>query len=398
MFRVHHWSTLSGDPTLLNYQGRPLVVFPGQQDTKTNNPLSQGCIVGAIEKASGWSIQPWSLSHECTGANAGYGEGEAENAKGQLSAAWPSAGNFALQYHVGVSPKIPATSIDRSITLPNGSVVLASEASDSHGNDHFYAAWYREFSHQSSGDGLYLADLSAGSAPRKAPGSGTTMVQNQSQTAAIANSGAHTGIYVAYCSNTSACTKLNLWHYGASKALAVPGSSGATVMALTPGPTGRLWVAWYNRSTNRIYSVRTNKADNYFGPVVSYKAQGCANDNNARIALGGGSSQRLDVVVVCEDVSFTNINVRVTQSLTGLGLRASTGSINNKKASSVRYRVTDASDPVAGATVSGDGHTGKTNASGYVTFKFSKGTRKGRFQITATLSNYLRATTSLYVR
>jgi hypothetical protein len=397
MFAGHHWDILTGDPTLLMYQGRPLLVFTGEQNTNPKNPLAQGCILGSLETASAWAIQTWSLSKDCLGPDAGYGDGESISAKGVLSAAWPSPGNGAVNYHIGVSLSIPAKSDDQSIPLANGDVLHVNEVADSHGNDHFYGAWYREFSNPPSGDGLYAADLTAGSKPKKAPGSGTVMVQNQVQNAAMAGSGAHAGIYLAYCPNTPTCKHVNLWRYGAPKARAVPGSSGATVSTLSPGPAGRLWVGWYNDKTNRVYTVRTNKADNYFGPVESYKARGCGNDDNARIALSGGSSQRLDVVVACAATGSTTVLARVTQSLTGLGLGASTGVIHAKKGGSVTYHVTDAGDPVAGATVKGDGHSGKTNASGSVTFTFPKGARTGSFQITATMANYFRSTTGLRV-
>ncbi len=98
--------------------------------------------------------------------------------------------------------------------------------------------------------------------------------------------------------------------------------------------------------------MRTNKADNRFGPVESYAVHGCTPDNDARVVISGGAQQRLDVVLVCVRTGDFKTYARTTQSIAGLSLGASISSINHKKGGSVTYRVTDAGDPVAGATVS----------------------------------------------
>ena len=396
MFAGHHWHTLIGDPTLLPYHGSPLLVFSGQRTLNRTDPLSAGCVVGALDTSSGWKLQSWSLSHDCDGAVGKYG-GAAVDKNGTLSAAWASNGSGAINYRIGVAPTIPPTNLDSSIPITHGNIELVDETNDSAGTNHFYAAWYREFSTGSYHDGLYLADLTTGSAPKQAPGSGTTMEENAFESPALASTLSHGGVYAAYCSNTSNCSKILLWRYGARKAQAVPQSSGATVMALSGGPSGRLWVAWYNRSTSKVYTVRMNKADNRFGPVESYAVQGCTSDNDARIVISGGLEQRLDVVLICVQSGNFKTYARSTQSITGLSLDASTATINDKKGGSVTYVATDAGDPVAGTTVSVDGRTAKTSSSGRVKFAFPKNARPGRYTVTATFADYYKATGSLRV-
>lgn len=396
MFSGHHWTTLIGDPKLLQYRGKPLLIFAGQKTLNKSDPLSAGCVVGAEDGSAGWKIQRWSLSQDCSGAIGKFG-GAAVDSKGTLSAAWASNGSGALVYRIGIAPTIPAANPDRMIPITHGNLELVDETNDSSGNDHFYGAFYRLFSTAPFHDGLYLADLSAGTGPKQAPGSGTTTEEGAFQEPALTSTLGHGGVYAAYCSNTGNCGKVEVWHYGAKKAMGVPGSSGATVMDISAGPSGRLWVAWFNRSTERVYTVRTNRADNRFGPLESYAVHGCTPDNNARIVLSSGPEQRLDVVLVCVQSSNDKSYARTTQSITGLWLSASTGAINHKKGGTVRFEVTDAGDPVSGATVSVDGKKGKTNASGVVKFTFTKGAQQGKFKVTATMANYYKATGSVRV-
>jgi hypothetical protein len=396
MFAGHHWHTLIGDPTLLQYHGSPLLVFSGQRTLDRTDLLSAGCVIGTLDTSAGWKLQSWSLSHDCAGAVGKYG-GAAIDRNGMLSAAWAAVGSGAINYRIGVAPTIPPSSLDSTIPITHGNIELVDETNDSADTDHFYAAWYREFSTAPYHDGLYLADLTARSSPRQAPGSGTTMEEDAFESPALASTLSHGGVYAAYCSNTSNCSKILLWRYGAQKAASVPDSSGATVMALSGGPSGRLWVAWYNRSTSKVYTVRTNIADNRFGPVESYAVQGCISDNDARIVISGGPQQRLDVVLVCSQTGNFVPYARTTQSIRGLSLDASTPGINHQTGGSVTYTVTDAGDPLAGVAVSVDGRSAKTSASGRVKFAFSKHTRPGRFKVTATVTDYYGAASELHV-
>jgi len=168
---------------------------------------------------------------------------------------------------------------------------------------------------------------------------------------------------------------------------------------MSAGPAGRLWIAWWNSSAGRIYTVRTNEADNAFGPVESYPGpSGCTGDGGGTVAISSGSSQRLDLVVTCVDYNKNYvINAQATQSLTGLHLAESTATVSHKTGGSVSYVITDAGDPVQGATVTVDGRKGKTSKLGRITFKFSKGSQIGKFKVSATIPNYFGASGTLHI-
>ncbi|HEY1618647.1 MAG TPA: hypothetical protein VGG25_13580 [Streptosporangiaceae bacterium] len=354
-------------------------------------------MVGAVPPASGsWQAQSWSLSHDCTFANTGFGDA-AKGRSGQLSAGW--AGGAGVEYRLGTSPSIPAGPTDRQIALATGHAQAVAETSNAAGNGDTYLAFERFFSAKGSQDGVYVKDLTADGAVAKAPGSGSNTVDiytPQPQVLPFASSSAHAGVYVAYCAN-SGCSSVLLWRDGAKKALKVPHSARGLGIAMSAGSAGRLWLAWYNEASNRVYTVRTNKADTRFGPVRSYKAP-CFADGNTHLGLSGGGYGRLDVGLECLSAGAAKPIVDVTQSLAALRVSASRRKIRNTSAVKVTFTVTDAGDRVAGATVKVAGHTAKTGTKGTATITFAKGTKARTYTVTASLASYFSGHASIRVQ
>ncbi len=377
---VSGWSSVTAQPTLLANGKSPLLVFSGQDNIV--GPLSDGCVVGALPASPSWQIQSWSLSANCTFSNVGYGDAT-ENKSGQLSAAW--AGGAGAEYRLGISGTIPATGSDQQISLPSAHADSLALANDRFGNGDTYAAFYRFFSSPASKDGVYVKDLTTNGAVLKAPGSGTESVTYPArpQRVALANVSRHGGgIYLAYCSNAGTCSTFLLWKAGAKKAIKIPHTKLAIGLAMSQGPAGRLWLAWYDEQNNRVYAVRTNKADNRFGPLESFKVP-CFADGNTHLALTSGSFGRVDIGFECLSAKQTKETTYVTQALTGLTINASPGKITNSHAVSVTFTVTDAGDPVAGASVKADGKTVHTASNGKVTVTFAKNTEAGRYSAIA---------------
>jgi len=387
---VTGWSSVSFTPSLLGSGPRPLLVFSGQGPGPR---LSQGCVVGALPASASWAIQSWTLSRDCTFANVGYGDA-AENRSGVLSAAW--AGGLGVEYRVGIT-SYPAATPDSQISVGLAHAGAVAEANDRSGKGHTYVAFYQFFSKNPGRDGVYVKDITAGGPVLRAPGSGTNTVTNGPLITAMAAASAHGGIYLAYCSNTATCKANLLWKAGAKKAITIPGSATAKHLAMSQGPGGRLWLAWYNVDKNRVYVVRTNKAGNRFGPVESYRAP-CFADGNTHVALSGGSYGRVDVALECLAAVTARQTLYVTQSLAGLSIRASRSSIRNIQATAVTFTVTDAGDRVAGAKVKVDGKTVTTGKKGTVTIVFAKHAKPGRYRATASLASYFSASTAVVVK
>lgn len=386
---------VSFQPTLLSNGKSPLLIFSGQKST--SGALSEGCVVGALPASPQWQVQTWSLSNNCTFANVGYGDA-AENKSGVLSAGW--AGGAGVEYRNGKSPTIPATGKDSQITLTlshGGSVALANNSS---GNGDTYLSFYRFFSKNAGKDGVYVKDLNASSAPARAPKSGTQSVSwspAAAQRTAMASPNAHGGgIYLAYCTNKANCPTYLLWKAGAKKAITVPGTKQAIGLTMSAGPDGRLWLAWYNETQNRVVVIRTNKADTRFGPARSFPVPGkCIQSGNTHLALTGGNSGRVDVGLTC--LTGQNAIANVTQSQASLSISAKPGKITNTHSNKVTFTVNDDGDPVAGAKVKIAGKTLTTGKNGTVSFTFAKGAKPGTYTATASATDYFSGTTTVKV-
>jgi hypothetical protein len=384
VFKGAHWGSLSGAPTLVADGSHPLVVFNGV--TGTSGIYHAGCVYGAADDASPWTLQPWVLSGDCANP---VGPG-AKDKNGVLAAAWPGGWStgHGVEYRIGTTSYPAGT--DSRIGVPLGvGVGKVGIAADTAGNDHFWVGWTETDNAKSSKNGYYVKDVTAGSAPRKMPGTGTMSVAPHLgvfANLAMTSRASHGGVYVAACTNTNTCT-LKLWRVGAKKAVTVPGSKNAADVGISPGPGGRIWVAWYGFD-NKVRVSRSNTAVTHFGRVRKFKTP-CF--ENGDLGLSGGSSSRLIVAMQCVN-NKTKIAEYATETNAPLSLKASARKVTNGK--KVTFTVSDAGDPVAGAKVSFEGHVGRTNAHGKVAMR---ATSKGKVKAKATHTGYVSATTTVTV-
>lgn len=392
------WGSLTGNPSLVSENRKPLLVFEGGRTDNPTDPYGKSCIVGDLLSGGAWRLQPWSLSAGCVNPD---NLGAASTTKGVVASAWPGgwAGGNGVLYRIGTSPSIPAGTPDHHISTAIGDAGRVAATTETN-SQNIYAGWTRFFSKKPSSDGIWVANLSTKSAPQKAPGTGTNTVASYPEPVAMASPTVHGGIYLAYCNDASPCTKVLLWRAGAKSAKPVPQSSNPRSLAISAGPSGRLWVAWWSSTNGTVRVVRTNEAANAFGPVQTYAGpHGCKGDGNATIRISGGPEQRLDVIVSCFDYLGSPVanHALATQSIVPLQIGATTATIKQKKGGSVTYRVSDVGDAVQGATVAVDGKKGTTDKKGQITFHFSKGAKTGTFKVVASKANYRNATMSLHV-
>ncbi len=382
IFTGAHWGSLSQQPVFVSNGSTPMLVFSGGRGSV--GPYSQGCVVGAVPASPSWKLETWSLSANCLNPISAAAVGK----KGVLSAIWPGYGSsHEALYRVGVSPTIPATGLDGKINT-TGATGPAGEAADDAGNGDFYGGWAQFFSSPSKDDGIYVKNLSTNGPVIKAPGTGT----NSSNTAgfsalSMASSNTHPGVFMAYCSNASPC-KVQFWKIGSKTALTPPQSADPYTEAVSAGPDGRMWIAWYNESNSKVYVVRTNKADNRLGPVQVYSTP-CF--EHGFVSLSSGSWGRLDIALVCYPNTGPASAVLATQSIVPLSVSPGKVTIKNTSSNAVTFKVTDVGDGVPGAVVKVDGHTAKTSTTGTATISFPKGSKTGTFTVTVTALNYVTA-------
>jgi hypothetical protein len=218
--------------------------------------------------------------------------------------------------------------------------------------------------------------------PTRAPGSvtGGKSLDVDQHVALSARLGAP-GVYVGYCSGYPVCKSTLLWRVGGGKPLKVGGSEDVEDVDVAPGPDGRLWVMWHDGRTKQLHATRTNQAATRIGPLLTL-APPKGTSNMWKLA-GEGSLGPLDVLVSATVGGA--LQTWHTQVLPRLELSV------QKSGTSVKLVVTDAGDPIGGATVTLGGKALKTNASGVAT----AAAPKGNVTATAATAGYQPATATV---
>jgi len=175
-----------------------------------------------------------------------------------------------------------------------------------------------------------------------------------------------------------------LWRLGKAAPLLVAGGVDAkSRVALAAAPDGRLWVAWRTfHDASTLHLRRSNRAGTVLGAQVDVKAPAGAveiwhTDLDAQ-------ADRVDAVTTFTFVSAIKGNPYHTQVFPGLTLKATGGKI-------AHFKVTDAGDPVAGATIKVGGKTLHTAADGTA----SADLPIGSFTATASKVHYVSARDSV---
>lgn len=393
IFGTSYWVTLSSEPTLVSSGGSEVAVFSGTRSSKSTDPYHFGCVVGDLLTSKGWTLQPWSLSNDCAGQLAAA----SVTKSGVLSEAWPGSWltGHGVLYRIGTSPTIPATGTDNHIPVSGFEAFKAGEANDIAGNDDLWVAL--DQTNSGSADAYFLKNVTANTPLMKIPGTGTFTANdlNVFSNLAMTDTNTHAGIWLAFFANSST-RKIQIWRAGTSAPINVPGSTNALDTAISAGPGGRLWIAWYNAnvSPNTVSIVRTNEADTAFGPAETYKTP-CG--NGGQLGLSGGSFARLDVAAQCNTLKTNVLAEYVTQSLAPLQFSPTGPVIKNTTANNVTFKVADVGNAVSGATVSVAGRAAKTGASGTATISFPRGMKTGHYTITVSAPNYYSARGTLVV-
>jgi hypothetical protein len=391
---VSDYKSLHETPRLVRNGSGLRLVFIGNEDTNSSNFFSQGAVYTATS-ANGSS---WTREHVSMSAHAVLNDGLGATVETNGSTPVASFGlNEQLYYHEGTDPSAPAAQpdgeIDGQINSGLERVALARAQDGS-----IWMAWFQRFQ---SKQGFWVAKiLPSEGTPTKAPSSGNTSQNNDPghQVGFVARTGG--GLYMVYCSPTSSkqCVHINLWKVGSSTPTVVPGSAtgNARFPVLSVAPKGRLWIAWFDSGKNKIEAVRTNEAVTKFGPLRTVPPP-----PHTFIFEGlqvEGSSGTADLVANSLLTTSGNpTNFFHTQVKPALTMKASPSTFSHTKATTVTFTVTDAGQPVAGATVTCLGKSGKTGSSGQVNITFPKGTATGNHQATARKGQYASARITIKV-
>ena len=297
------------------------------------------------------------------------------------------AGTLGTWVHAGLSPATPNHDFQAPLGSYGNDPNLATDASG-----RTVLAWYSNAPGQL---GVKAQDVAAGGAPVGAAATMPNTADMQSgmlgRTPFVARRGG--GLYVAYPMGYPSSGRVRIWRVGAGSAPLIGRvrGSGSPAVAIAAADGGRLWVAWTKGFGDPdVLARRSNENATRFGATVN-----AGHPRDAAQAYKLDASASGPTLDVLGNFNIGNSSKAVTsyrRLLPGLTLQASPRRLRKGKETEVRFTVSDAGDPVKGATVKADGKSGKTDAKGRVTLKIKSSTAVGA---SAARSGYTRATKRL---
>ncbi len=379
------WVGMDYTPALVRSSVGLRVLFAGTEDTTLGNFYNGNRIYTETSDDTGaeWTLSAQAASNLNDDATSTTGTGGTTLADGTPLVAFTHGDT--LTWHRGTSD----VQADGSYTAPSGTSMYNATVVRS--GDTAWAGWF-SVGQDGQSTGTFAEQIDPTPlpfTPLRAPGSsnGTSVVHPDSRVALAARAGV--GVYEAYCVGYPTCSSLRLWKVGTSQFVTVPHSKGATRVAISPGPSGRLWIAWSD-GAQKIHAVRTSRSGMTMGAVRNVgQANGVKEVNSLSIE---GSNGRGDIVVNVFGVLMH------TQVFPGLTLHASPRRWHHGSRQRVDFTVTDARDAVRGARVKvgTDGCTTGTSGSCSIVFPGSFG--KGAHTARATRKGYAAGTVVLRVR
>lgn len=204
------------------------------------------------------------------------------------------------------------------------------------------------------------------------------------------------GLYVAYAGGYPTTRRVVVWRYGTSRpSIAATRSDGVGDVGIATTPEGRLWVYW--SGGGRVWARRTNPGVTRWGAVTSAPVR---RGTQTIFKLQGDAQDGLLDLFGAFQASGPGVQTWHTQLRAGLTLEATPASARAgaRSIQHVRLRVTDAGEPIAGASVTLGRARGFTGAGGTVTLSIPAGARRGVRTARATRTGYVDGTATVRVR
>jgi hypothetical protein len=371
------WAAMS-HPDLLRMPDNTLRVFLGGiRSTAAGDDNDAMNTATAPSSGSPWTLKPGRAAQALYAyATSVTGAGLAKD--GTPISAW--SGTPGLGFHYGIDPKDPDGKIPQTGCCLYEPDIAVDSASGQ--------AWAGFYSNENAGPGVYVNAIGPSGSQggrRLAPGSvtGNDSIHPGNRSAITGRIGA-AGVYLVFGQGYPTFKTLALWKVDAARPHLVLKADRNEHANVAMAPEGRLWLMWEQSGT--IVATRTNNAATKVGPLTRLKPPG----GGTIFRLNGeGSAGPLDLIA--------NVQAGGEQGLwhqqvwPRLQLTATTR--KSGKGRTITFRVLDAGDPVAGATVKASGKSLKTAANGTATLKQA---RSATVKATGSRAGYVSA--SLTVR
>jgi hypothetical protein len=355
------WSAMSHPDLLRMPDGTLRAFFGGIRSTsagETNNAMNTAT---APASGSPWTLKPGRAAQALYAYATGVtGAGLARD--GTPISTW--SGSPGLGFHYGVDPAQPDGTIPQTgccLYTPDVAVDSASGQ-----------AWVGFHSNENAGPGLYVNAIGPAGPQggrRLAPGSvvGSSSIYPGNRTSLTGRIGA-SGVYLFYGQGYPTFSTLALWKVDTERPHLVIRAARNEHANVAAAPEGRLWLMWEVNGT--VFAARTNRAATRVGGVNALRAPG---SRTVYRLNGEGSAGPLDLLVN-DGSGFWHQQVQPKLQLAATSRKAGKGRV-------VTFRVLDAGDPVAAATVRAGGRRLRTSAKGTATLRQAKSAR-----VTATAS------------
>lgn len=366
------WAAMSHPDLLRMPDGSLRAFFGGIRSTtpgETNNSMNTATAPAA---GSPWTLKPGKAAQSTSAYATGVaGAGLAKD--GTPISTW--SGSPGLGFHYGIDPgaadgKIPQTGC--CLYTPDIAVDSASGQ-----------AWVGFHSNESAGPGLFVNAIGPRGPQggrRLAPGSvtGKSSIYPGNRAALTGRIGAG-GVFLFLGQGYPTFKSLALWKVDAAKPQIVFKADRNKHANVAAAPDGRLWLMWEREGT--IYAARSNKAATKVGAANALEPP---SGGTVYRLNGEGSAGPLDLIANVQaggQQGFWHQQVWPKLQLTASRKKAGLRSV-------ITFRVLDAGDPVAGATVKTDAKTLRTSANGTATLTVGQSTR---IKATASKAGYAAA-------
>jgi hypothetical protein len=246
---------------------------------------------------------------------------------------------------------------------------------------------------QATGNPVGAAALMPGSTTRY--GGRTETSYSLAHTPIVSRPG-RAGLYVAYAGGYPATKRVLVWRYGAARSATLADlDEEVRTVGVAATPEGRLWAFW--SAGQRVYARRSNPGATAWGAVTSTPVR--AGTVSVFKLQGDAQSGLLDLFGAFGRVK-PGVQTWHTQLRAGLTLTVApaTATAGARKAQPIRLRVTDAGDPVPGATVTLGAASGRTRGDGSVVLKIPANARRGVRSAHAARTGYVDASAAVRVR
>ncbi len=366
---VGGWAAMSHPDLLRMPDGSLRAFFGGIRSTNVNETNKRLSTATAPASGTPWTLKPGDVVQAPSAYATGVaGAGLAKD--GTPISAWSVTPG--LGYHYGIDGSDP----DRAIPQSGCCLYTPDVAVDAGSGQ----AWVGFHSNENAGPGLYVNAIGPGGPQggrRLAPGSvvGKSSIYPGNRTSITGRIGAG-GVYLFFGQGYPTFKTLALWKVDTARPHLVIKADRNEHANIAAAPEGRLWLMWEQNGT--IFAARTNRSATKLGAMNALRPPSGATIYRLN---GEGSAGPLDLITNVQaggSQNFWHQQVWPKLSLTG-----------SRSGTRIVFRVTDAGDPVAAATVKAGGKSLKTAANGTATLSPAP---KGRVKATASKAGYAPAT------